>query len=596
MKGLFISVGILIALAAISFAAEDHSFSTTRFLDRGTEMRVNRGGHSLDEIVYWEGWESGSLSGWTPSDGLWRIVRDTSATNGTLIVVCNDSTTGVYPPGVATTLTSPFLDLRSVSGGALVANIMFSGYLPSQQTYPDCDWWMIEVTRDSGATWCNAFNPTCDPIGVDPVFNDCPSQWQEFFEPFFFDSLMGCVIQLRLCFQSNLDTLADSGLRFDNVIFEYWPPYVNDISCYSLQVRYPNAVNRPFRITAYFRNEGINSLNDIQAWWRAGENPWRPFYGVFALSPNETVFCDTMLTVITEGAYTIQARSGLWGDQNPANDTATVASVIVAPEGAELLIGYDNRTMPRSFNFAPGSGPLVHFTPVRDSVVEQSYRLDRIRARFSEDQAGDREMRWHVYRDAEDIPGEEILDTLIVVYSHETGTGSYKDVSLPVNVNSWLDEDFWVWLETTNDEEPEHFPQVLGEDAEPWPDIHYYAWNGDGEPTPTAFFCQIQSVILDDLPITDDPNPIPESARLKQNFPNPFNSQTCLHLELSKSCRVTLAIYDVLGQRVSTLLDQTLPSGSHSAVFDANALPSGLYFCRMNADDFTETIKMLLLR
>ncbi|MBU0509268.1 T9SS type A sorting domain-containing protein [bacterium] len=596
MKGLaaFLAA-IAVSVAAVS-TAEVHPVSISNSIVRKTEARAQRILHTLDEIVYWEGWENGDLSDWIPSDGLWRIEQDTSSTNGTLVIVCNDSTTGLYPPGVTTTLTSPLIDLRSISGGWLAANLMISGYLPRQQTYPDCDWWKIEVSRDSGVTWCNAFNPTCDSMGTDYVFSDCPSQWQDFFEPFFFTPLMGYVIQLRLYFQSNLDTLVDSGLRFDNVILEYWPPAVNDISCYSLQVRYPNLVNRPFRITAYFRNESVGTLHDVQTWWRVIGNPWRPFFGVFSLPPGEMISRDTALALSISGTYAIQARSGYGGDQNPANDTTTVESVVVWPAGSDILIGYDNRTMSRSLDYSPGSGPLVHFTPVRDSVVGLCYRLDRIRARFSAEQTGDREMRWHVYRDAGGSPGEEILDTVIVVHSYETGPESQREVTFPADLYPWWYEDFWVWLEVTNDTEPEHFPQILGENAEPWPDIHYYVWNGDGTPTPSAYFYQIQAVIIDCLPVSDDAMPIPITARLEQNYPNPFNSRTYIRFDVPKSGLVTIDVCDLLGRHIATLTERTFPAGRQSVVFDASTLGSGIYFCRMRAGDYNDIRKMVLLR
>jgi parallel beta-helix repeat protein len=83
---------------------------------------------------------------------------------------------------------------------------------------------------------------------------------------------------------------------------------------------------------------------------------------------------------------------------------------------------------------------------------------------------------------------------------------------------------------------------------------------------------------------------------LGQNYPNPFNPMTTIPFKLPKSCRVMIHIYSITGQRIANVLDVTLPAGNHQAVFNADHLPSGMYFYRIESDGFRETKSMLFLK
>jgi hypothetical protein len=84
--------------------------------------------------------------------------------------------------------------------------------------------------------------------------------------------------------------------------------------------------------------------------------------------------------------------------------------------------------------------------------------------------------------------------------------------------------------------------------------------------------------------------------QLKQNYPNPFNPTTNIEFSIPKSSDVKLVIYNQLGQAVATLVDKTLSPGSYSVDWNAEGLPSGVYFYRITAGDFTQTRKLLLTK
>jgi len=88
----------------------------------------------------------------------------------------------------------------------------------------------------------------------------------------------------------------------------------------------------------------------------------------------------------------------------------------------------------------------------------------------------------------------------------------------------------------------------------------------------------------------------PEFLSLKQNYPNPFNPNTKISLQSPIGSHQTLKIYDVLGNEVATLVNEYKPAGSYEVDFDANELSSVVYFYKLQAGDFVETKKMILLR
>ena len=80
------------------------------------------------------------------------------------------------------------------------------------------------------------------------------------------------------------------------------------------------------------------------------------------------------------------------------------------------------------------------------------------------------------------------------------------------------------------------------------------------------------------------------------SYPNPFNPTTVLSFDVPQSSRVTLSVYDITGRLVQTLADRMYPQGSYRVTFDGASLPSGMYFVRMQAKDFSKTQKLVLLK
>lgn len=172
--------------------------------------------------------------------------------------------------------------------------------------------------------------------------------------------------------------------------------------------------------------------------------------------------------------------------------------------------------------------------------------------------------------------------------------GELRGVARPVNV---MDQ----WL---------YFLNIYGEADEQETEIYFKAWDPEaglyedldnalqfdpesvhGTPRkPIEWFGEM-STSADDLT-----NDIPESFDLNQNYPNPFNPTTNIKFALPEASDVRIDVYNILGQRVATLVNEHRRAGFYNLEFDASRLASGAYFYRIRAGSFVKTQKMMLIK
>jgi gluconolactonase len=89
---------------------------------------------------------------------------------------------------------------------------------------------------------------------------------------------------------------------------------------------------------------------------------------------------------------------------------------------------------------------------------------------------------------------------------------------------------------------------------------------------------------------------VPAGFGLYQNFPNPFNPSTTIRYAVARRTKMTLVVFNALGQAVATPVNGYEEAGSHDLRFDGSGLPSGVYFCAMNTGDYSATRRLLLLK
>ncbi|MCR4438553.1 MAG: T9SS type A sorting domain-containing protein [bacterium] len=88
----------------------------------------------------------------------------------------------------------------------------------------------------------------------------------------------------------------------------------------------------------------------------------------------------------------------------------------------------------------------------------------------------------------------------------------------------------------------------------------------------------------------------PRAYALRQNYPNPFNPSTEIVYQLKEGGRVSLVVYNVLGEQVASLVDQVQEAGIHRVTFDASGLPTGVFFYRLRVNGFDQMRKMAVLK
>jgi len=91
-------------------------------------------------------------------------------------------------------------------------------------------------------------------------------------------------------------------------------------------------------------------------------------------------------------------------------------------------------------------------------------------------------------------------------------------------------------------------------------------------------------------------NEIPDGYKLCQNYPNPFNSGTIITYELRRSVSVELNVYNILGEKTTTLVNEKQCAGGYEVSWDGSDYPSGVYFYKLTADKFSEVKKMVLAK
>lgn len=130
-------------------------------------------------------------------------------------------------------------------------------------------------------------------------------------------------------------------------------------------------------------------------------------------------------------------------------------------------------------------------------------------------------------------------------------------------------------------------------------EYHFMAGTAYGDNTETLHGCILNDTLYGDTNsvfIRNISSEIPSSFLLFQNFPNPFNPLTKIKYQILKNSFVSIKVFNIYGKEVSTLVSEMQNTGTYEVSFDATELSSGIYFCKLETNDFVQTNKMILLK
>ncbi|MBN1634132.1 MAG: T9SS type A sorting domain-containing protein [Ignavibacteria bacterium] len=169
----------------------------------------------------------------------------------------------------------------------------------------------------------------------------------------------------------------------------------------------------------------------------------------------------------------------------------------------------------------------------------------------------------------------------LAIYGNNIFAGIYYDPNLNgvwLSTNNGTD---WIEKNQGFDTVPAIYPLIIANDYIFAGTFGHSVWR-----RPLSDFVGIKNISTE----------IPSAFSLEQNYPNPFNSNTIIRFQIKDSRFVNLKVFDMLGKEVATLVNEYLKPGTYETTFEASTLTGGIYFYRLQTENFSATKKLILLK
>ncbi len=555
--------------------------------------------------------DANSATGWTaqsmvPVGGdLWRIANDPTSPYGPSILVCNDPADNLYDINMDDVIESPYIDLRGRPNGVVLADVFVAGSLVNSGPCPGpslegCDYWGIDVSSDSGMSWCAISNPECLP-GVDNfVYIDCPTTWSSFNEsyttPMDMSVFLGQVIKFRLQFQSAATPDVDYGPKFDCFSVTYTPGSTVSISGTAAYHGNNIPINGESLSIA---PGGSTTTNASGAYQFTGLNIGTSY----TVTPDRNTgpSCNASISFF-DASLAAQYAIGIITLDSVKQAAADVSgngqvSFLDASLIAQYAIGLINqfpcnarwcyRPAHRSYNPLTGTQTNQNYDGMCMGDVSGNWAGAVL--------AGGSARSFSMTK------GVFAARNVVAESAYAIEFDCEYDPSAVRYVNAVLREGLQNWYLFTREEPGVVHVGAFGvTPVETGSDIVRLQF----EPlmsSATQSALHIENYRLNDSPALSgivewEQATLPVEYALEQNYPNPFNPITTIAYNLPRDSKVRVTVSNILGETVEVIADGVQNAGRHTVQFDASALSSGIYFYRIEAGNFRQIRKMVVLK
>jgi len=504
---------------------------------------------------------------------LWHVFNDPDAPSPISVIGCFDPETNFYNPNMENYIEGPIIDLPADS------QLFFDMYIRSEfddNSFPDCDYFSIEIRHytDLGwSSWNSISNPIGDPNGINVVFTGSVNDWSLFSEswPGYNDLsvLTGYTIKLRIGLHSNNDQPFTFGIKLDDIMIT--------------AATYPGSP--PENNTATLLEDHTVILN-----W---DEPYSPGYEGFNIyhstssasgynltgSTTDTTFIHDEPSANSFNFYVIAA---IYDDEE--SQYSNEAFVFVPSSTADILL-HDDGTCESGFNCGTLNNMAVKFTP---NYNRESQTLTHINIYIESLNPGPLVIK--IWDDNNGIPGD-LLTNLISFPSSELIQG-WNTLMIPIGEQPVLTQgSFFAGIQ-----EFSNSPEI-GLDEN---NFGFSYFDESGWEILETGNIMIRTIV-DGNPTGTELELIPNKKSVMLNYPNPFNPETTIKLDLPESGKITLKVYNTKGQLVNTLIDNFKTAGISTVVWngtddDGIQVSSGIYFYKLESLGYTEVKKMVLMK
>ncbi len=408
--------------------------------------------------------------------------------------------------------------------------------------------------------------------------------------------------RFRIITDDNDDGGVGTGLYIDDFTVIANSGFDHDVGVEQVRIPFPVTQGELVPCWAEIRNYG-NNEETFNAMWRLGTQPYPLLSGQTLASRDSIVVWmsadgeEEGWTPTQPGEFTITVQT-LLGDDYADNNNSEEYPVTVQPVGT-YEYGFDDRLPTRTTSaFQTGEGPATHFNTFdydRGPFHSSLFIAEEVHVLWNGDldEGETVDVRLHILDDSgDDAPGAEIFSE---DYTVESGI-----INPEWHVIDLSGEDVvisgkaWVWFELLEEgDDPK--PHIVFSPGDVYPDNHF-GYDGTDLSAPSGDW-MIRMVGTYEYGVDDDiQSSLPGSFALHAAYPNPFNPTTRLGFDLPQAASVRLAVFDVLGREVASLLSGSMQAGRHNVTFDGSGLASGLYFARLEADGHVFTEKIMLVK